>query len=104
MINKGVGLVALPSSNIMLTNSFPTYKDHPFSWWEKKGVRLAVGTDNYVTLNTNFIREILAIVLFVKPNRFDRFAFIEITRRFLETPNRSGDAIAISDAITRDDW
>jgi adenosine deaminase len=63
MINKGVGLVALPSSNIMLTNSFPTYKDHPFSWWEKKGVRLAVGTDNYVTLNTNFVREMLILLV-----------------------------------------
>ena len=62
MLNKGVGLVALPSSNIMLTNSFPTYKDHPFSWWEKKGVKLGVGTDNYVTLNTNFIREMLILL------------------------------------------
>ncbi len=62
MINKGVGLVALPSSNIKLTNSFPTYKDHPFSWWEKKGVELAVGTDNYVTLNTNLIREMLILL------------------------------------------
>jgi adenosine deaminase len=62
MINKKVGLVALPSSNIMLTSSFPRYKDHPFSWWEKKGVDLAVGTDNYVTLNTNFIREMLILL------------------------------------------
>jgi adenosine deaminase len=62
MINKGVGLVSLPSSNIKLTGSFPTYKDHPFSWWEKKGVQLAVGTDNYVTLNTNFIREMLILL------------------------------------------
>ena len=38
MIDKGVSLVALPSSNIKLTSTFPTYKDHPFSWWEKKGV------------------------------------------------------------------
>ena len=62
MINKGVGLVALPSSNIKLTNSFPNYKDHPFSWWEKKGVKLGVGTDNYVTLNTNLIREMLILL------------------------------------------
>lgn len=62
MLDKGVGLVALPSSNIMLTNSFPTYKDHPFSWWEKKGVKLGVGTDNYVTLNTNFLREMLILL------------------------------------------
>lgn len=62
MINKGVSLVALPSSNILLTNSFPTYKDHPFSWWEKKGVKLGVGTDNYVTLNTDFVREMLILL------------------------------------------
>lgn len=62
MINKGVSLVALPSSNIMLTQQFPSYKDHPFSWWEKKGVELAVGTDNYVTLNTDFIREMLILL------------------------------------------
>ena len=62
MIDKEVGLVALPSSNIKLTSSFPTYKDHPFSWWEKKGVDLAVGTDNYVTLDTNFVREMLILL------------------------------------------
>jgi adenosine deaminase len=66
MINKKVSLVALPTSNIKLTNSFPDIKDHPFSWWEKKGVRLGVGTDNYVTLSTNFIREML-ILLFSDP-------------------------------------
>ena len=63
MINKGVGLVALPSSNIKLTGNFPRYKDHPFSWWEKKGVDLGVGTDNYITLNTNFIREMLILLI-----------------------------------------
>ncbi len=62
MIHKDVGLVALPSSNVKLSGSFPTYKDHPFSWWEKKGVKLAVGTDNYVTLNTNLIREMLILL------------------------------------------
>jgi adenosine deaminase len=62
MINKGVGLVALPSSNIKLTNNFPNYKDHPFSWWEKKGLHLAVGTDNYVTLDTNLVREMLILL------------------------------------------
>lgn len=67
MINKKVSLVALPTSNIKLTNSFPDIKDHPFSWWEKKGVRLGVGTDNYVTLSTNFIREML-ILLFSDPH------------------------------------
>jgi hypothetical protein len=46
----------------MLTRHFPTHKDHPFSWWEKKGVQLGVGTDNYVTLNTNFIREMLILL------------------------------------------
>jgi adenosine deaminase len=62
MIDKGVSLVALPSSNVKLTSSVRNYKDHPFSWWEKKGVDLAVGTDNYVTLNTNFIREMLILL------------------------------------------
>lgn len=66
MINKNVSLVALPTSNIKLTNSFPDIKDHPFSWWEKKGVKLGVGTDNYITLSTNFIREML-ILLFSDP-------------------------------------
>ncbi len=62
MIHKGVGLVALPSSNVKLTESFPNYKDHPFSWWEKKGVKLAVGTDNYVTLDTHLLREMLILL------------------------------------------
>ena len=63
MINKKVSLVALPSSNVKLTQFLPTYKDHPFTWWEKKGVELAVGTDNYVTLNTNFLRELLILLV-----------------------------------------
>lgn len=66
MIDKAVSLVSLPSSNTKLTNSFEDYKDHPFSWWEKKGVPLGIGTDNYVTLDTNFIQELL-IVLFTDP-------------------------------------
>lgn len=67
MIQKQVNLVALPSSNLKLTGAFPDYKDHPFSWWEKKGVRLGVGTDNYVTLNTNFIQEMM-ILLYSDPD------------------------------------
>lgn len=66
MIDKSVSLVSLPSSNNKLTNCFEDYKDHPFSWWEKKGVPLGIGTDNYVTLDTNFIQELL-IVLFTDP-------------------------------------
>lgn len=66
MIDKNVSLVALPTSNIKLTNSFPDIKDHPFSWWEKKNVQLGVGTDNYITLSTNFIQEML-ILLFSDP-------------------------------------
>lgn len=62
MINKGVGLIALPSSNNKLTTSFEDYKDHPFSWWEKKGLKLGVGTDNYITLNTNYIQELLILL------------------------------------------
>lgn len=66
MINKGVSLIALPSSNNKLTTSFEDYKDHPFSWWEKKNLKLGIGTDNYVTLNTNYIQELL-ILLFTDP-------------------------------------
>ncbi len=62
MIDKGVSLVALPSSNLKLTESFRTYREHPFSWWEKKNVELAIGTDNYVTLNTNFVRELMILL------------------------------------------
>jgi hypothetical protein len=67
MINKKVSLVALPSSNLKLTGAFPDYKDHPFSWWEKKGVSLGIGTDNYITLSTNYIQELL-ILLYSNPN------------------------------------
>jgi len=67
MIQKGVSLIALPSSNNKLTGKFEDYKDHPFSWWEKKGVKLGVGTDNYITLNTNFLQEML-ILLFTDPD------------------------------------
>ena len=62
MIQKGVALVSLPSSNNKLTGKFEDYKDHPFSWWEKKGVNLGVGTDNYVTLNTSFLHEMLILL------------------------------------------
>ena len=62
MINKQVSLIALPSSNNKLTTSFEDYKDHPFSWWEKKGLKLGIGTDNYVTLNTNYIQELLILL------------------------------------------
>lgn len=63
MIQKGVTLVSLPSSNNKLTGRFEDYKDHPFSWWEKKGVQLGVGTDNHVTLGTNFLQELVIILL-----------------------------------------
>lgn len=62
LIQKDVTLVSLPSSNNKLTGKFEDYKDHPFSWWEKKGVHLGVGTDNYVTLNTNFIQELMILL------------------------------------------
>lgn len=62
MIDKQVSLIALPSSNKRLTGQFSDYKDHPFSWWEKKNMKLGVGTDNYVTLNTNYIRELLILL------------------------------------------
>lgn len=66
MIDKNVSLVTLPSSNRKLTDHIQDYKDHPFSWWEKKGVELGVGTDNYITLNTNYIKELL-ILLYTDP-------------------------------------
>lgn len=66
MIDKRVGLIALPSSNRKLTGAVEDDKDHPFSWWEKKGIRLGVGTDNYVTLNTDYIREML-LLLYTDP-------------------------------------
>lgn len=62
MIQKGVTLISLPSSNNKLTGKFEDYKEHPFSWWEKKGMQLGVGTDNHVTLNTNFIQEMLILL------------------------------------------
>jgi len=62
MLTKGVSLIALPSSNNRLTSSFTDYKDHPFSWWEKKGVNLGVGTDNYITLDTNYLQELLILL------------------------------------------
>lgn len=66
MIHKRVSLISLPSSNYKLTACFDDYKQHPFSWWEKKGLKLGVGTDNYITLDTNFIKEML-ILLFTDP-------------------------------------
>ena len=62
LIQKGVSLVSLPSSNNKLTGRLQDYKDHPFSWWEKKNVQLGVGTDNYITLNTNYIQEMLILL------------------------------------------
>ncbi len=62
MLSKKVSLIALPTSNRRLTNSFPDFKDHPFSWWEKKGVHLGIGTDNYITLDTNYIQELLILL------------------------------------------
>lgn len=78
MITKGVGLTALPSSNNKLTKAFDDYKDHPFSWWEKKGVKLSVGTDNYITLNTNYIREML-ILLFSDPENLKITKLLMVT-------------------------
>ena len=66
MIDKRLTLVSLPSSNQKLTGELAGYSDHPFSWWEKKGLRLGVGTDNDITLNTSFIREML-ILLYTDP-------------------------------------
>jgi hypothetical protein len=62
LIQKDVSIVSLPSSNNKLTGQFEDYKDHPFSWWEKKGVHLGIGTDNYITLNTNYIQELIILL------------------------------------------
>jgi hypothetical protein len=67
MIDKRLTLVSLPSSNKKLTGELADYSDHPFSWWEKKGLRLGVGTDNDITLNTSLIREML-ILLYTDPS------------------------------------
>jgi len=66
MIDKRLTLVSLPSSNKKLTGELGDYSDHPFSWWEKKGLRLGVGTDNDITLSTSFLREML-ILLYTDP-------------------------------------
>lgn len=78
MISKNVSLVALPSSNLKLTGAFPDYKDHPFSWWEKKGMKLGVGTDNYITLSTNYIQEMLILL-------FSDSAKLKITKLLMIT-------------------
>lgn len=78
MIHKNVSIVALPSSNLKLTGAFPDYKDHPFSWWEKKGMKLGVGTDNYITLSTNFIQEMLILL-------FSDSAKLKITKLLMIT-------------------
>ena len=78
LIQKDVSLVTLPSSNNKLTGKFEDYKDHPFSWWEKKNVQLGVGTDNYITLNTNFIQEML-ILLLTDPNHLKITKLLMVT-------------------------
>jgi adenosine deaminase len=78
MIDKRLTLVSLPSSNKKLTGALAEYADHPFSWWEKKGLRLGVGTDNDVTLSTSFLREML-ILLYTDP------AELKITKLLIMT-------------------
>lgn len=85
MIQKGVGLVSLPSSNNKLTGRFEDYKDHPFSWWEKKGVSLSVGTDNYVTLGTNFIQEMI-ILLYTDADNLKITKLLTITTKETRRP------------------
>jgi adenosine deaminase len=63
LISKKISLVSLPTSNRKLTEHISENKDHPFTWWEKKGVNLGIGSDNYVTLGTNYINELLLILL-----------------------------------------
>lgn len=82
MIDKRLTLVSLPSSNKKLTGELADYSDHPFSWWEKKGLRLGVGTDNDVTLNTSLIREML-ILLYTDPTE------LKITKLLIVTTGES---------------
>ncbi|AYF44183.1 MULTISPECIES: hypothetical protein [Halobacteriovorax] len=85
IIQKRVSLVALPSSNLKLTGAFPDFKDHPFSWWEKKGVNLGVGTDNYITLSTDFIREML-ILLYSDANNLKITKLLMLTTKETRRP------------------
>ena len=85
MINKKVSLVALPSSNLKLTGAFPDYKDHPFSWWEKKGVELGIGTDNYITLSTNYIQELL-ILLYSNPDSLKITKLLMVATKEIRRP------------------
>lgn len=85
MLHKGVALISLPSSNLKLTQCFPHYKDHPFSWWEKKGVRLGIGTDNYVTLSTNYINEML-ILLYADPDNLKITKLLMVATRETRRP------------------
>lgn len=78
MIDKRLTLVSLPSSNKKLTGALADYKDHPFSWWEKKGLRLGVGTDNDITLNTSFLREML-ILLYTDPTELKIMKLLIVT-------------------------
>lgn len=82
MIDKRLTLVSLPSSNKKLTGELADYSDHPFSWWEKKGLRLGVGTDNDITLSTSFIREML-ILLYTDPTE------LKITKLLIVTTGES---------------
>lgn len=88
MINKKVSLVALPSSNLKLTGCFPGYKDHPFSWWEKKGVQLGIGTDNYITLSTNYIQELL-ILLYSNPDSLKIMKLLMVATKETRRPYMS---------------
>lgn len=88
MINKKVSLVALPSSNLKLTGCFPDYKDHPFSWWEKKGVQLGIGTDNYITLSTNYIQELL-ILLYSNPTTLKIMKLLMVATKETRRPYMS---------------
>ena len=82
MIDKRLTLVSLPSSNKKLTGQLAGYADHPFSWWEKKGLRLGVGTDNDITLSSSFIREML-LLLYTDPME------LKITKLLIVTTGES---------------
>jgi len=76
------GMAQVDAASGAMDRALAAYADHPFSWWEKKGLRLGVGTDNDVTLSTSFVREML-ILLYTDP------AELKITKLLIVTTGES---------------
>ena len=101
MIDKRLTMVSLPSSNKKLTGALADYADHPFSWWEKKGLRLGVGTDNDITLSTSFIREML-ILLYTDPTELKITKLLIVTTGETRRPHLSHLLWQMRKAISAD--